>query len=529
MRRPAGYTTGMDLPDLIALLSRPEAYPHPVPSVEVRQTHISVVFLAGEFAYKLKKPVDLGFLDFTTLAKRRHFCDEETRLNRRLAPGVYLGVVPVTRDGIEGRGEVIEWTVKMARLPDEASLRWHVRHGEVTPQQVEGLAERIAEFHRAAEANERVASFGRFEVVAANARENFAQSRGHVGTTVSRAVFERLEALTEAALARLRPVIEARADRGVPQDTHGDLRLEHVYLLPVGLAIIDCVEFAERFRYADPVADAAFLVMDLLAEGRPDLARAFTEAYSDASGDGEGRQLLPFYVAYRAAVRGKVQGMKASEPEVPATERATARQRSGAFWLLALGQLEEPARRPCLVLVGGLPGTGKSTLARGLAGDGGFEVIRSDVVRKELAAGLSGGALYNPEWIERTYAECLRRAEELLAQGKRVIVDATFREDRWRDRFLAAATRPGVPGVLLVCETEPGEVKRRLAARRGDVSDADWAVYQKAAAAWEESGAAVLRSSHVIDTSDGEAAREAARAVLRDAGLLGRPTTPARP
>jgi len=510
----------MDLTDLIALLSRPEAYPHPAAAVEVRQTHISAVFLAGDFVYKVKKPVDLGFLDFTTLEKRRHFCDEETRLNRRLAPGVYLGVVPVTSDGVETSGEVVEWAVRMARLPDEASLRWHVRHGEVTTQQIEALAARIAEFHRAAEASERTAAFGRFEVVAGNARENFEQSRNQVGATVHRDVFDRLEALTEEALTRLRPLIEARAARGVPRDTHGDLRLEHVYLLPDGLAIIDCVEFSERFRYADPVADAAFLVMDLLAEGRPDLGWTFADAYLAASGDEVGRRLLPFYVAYRAAVRGKVQGMKAGEPEVPAAERATARKRSAAFWLLALGQLEEPARRPCLVLVGGLPGTGKSTLARGLAADGGFEVIRSDVVRKELAVGVSGETLYSPEWIERTYAECLRRAEGLLAQGRRVIVDATFREGQWRDLFLAAARGLGTPGLLLICEAPPEMVRQRLAARTGDPSDADWAVYQKTAAAWEESSAAVKHSTQVISTADADAARAAAGRALREAGVL---------
>ncbi len=510
----------MELPDLIVLLSRPEAYPHPAEAIEVRQTHISAVFLAGDFAYKIKKPVDLGFLDFTTLDKRRQFCDEETRLNRRLAPGVYLGVVPVTRNGVERPGEVIEWAVKMTRLPDAASLRWHVRHGDATLTQLETLARRIAGFHRTAEANDRTAAFGRFEVVADNARENFTQSRGQVGETVSRAVLDRLESLTEAELTRLRPLIESRAAHGIPRDTHGDLRLEHVYLLPDGLAIIDCIEFAERFRYADPVADAAFLVMDLLVEGRPDLARAFADAYFDATGDEEGRQLLSFYVAYRAAVRGKVQGMKAGGPEVPAAEKAAARQRSGAFWLLAVGQLEEPARRPCLVLIGGPPGTGKSTLARALAGAGDFEVIRSDVVRKELAGDLRGAALYSAEWMDRTYAECLRRAEVSLSEGGRVIVDATFREDRRRAEFLAAAQRLGVPGLLLMCEAPPELVRQRLAARTGDASDADWDVYRKSAAGWEESSPAVRRAAHAIDATDGEAAREAARAVLRQVGVL---------
>lgn len=522
----------MDLPRLIEALSDPKAYPLPAAEVIVHQTHISVVFLAGPFAYKIKKPVDLGFLDFRTPERRRHFCEEEVRLNRRLAPSVYLGVVPVTRAGegvrMEGDGEVMEWAVKMTRLPDEATLKAGLEKNAVGPELVEALARRVARFHGAAETNARVASFGRFEVVAGNVRENFEQSAAFVGTTVSPGVFSRLRQRTEAELRRLRPVIEQRAARGVPRDTHGDLRLEHVYSFrgrtpPGDLAIIDCVEFNERFRYADPVADVAFLVMDLLFSGHRDLARVLSRAYFPEAADAEGEQLLSFYTAYRAAVRAKVEGFKLSETEIPESEREAALVRAKAHWLLALGELEEPGRRPCLVLVGGLPGTGKSTLARGLAERAGFAVIRSDMVRKELAASAARSEdIYTPAWTERTYAECLLRAERLLFEGKRVILDATFRAEQTRRTALDAARRWGVPGLMLLCRADPAAVRERLASRRGDASDADWEVYRQMAERWEEPGPRTQGAIHPVDTAGGtEEALRIAMDVLSESRLSG--------
>ena len=526
----------MELTRLIAGLSDPAAYPRAdaVPAVEVRQTHISVVFLAGPHAHKVKKPLGLGFLDYTTLERRRHCCEQEVLLNRRLAPEVYLGVVPVTVDGatvlMEGPGEVVEWAVKMRRLPDEATLRERLRAGSVRVEHLEGLARRIAAFHARADSGPAVVAFGRFEVVAGNVRANFDESTAHVGTTVSRAVFERLRSLSESALAEHRSLIEGRAERGMTRDGHGDLRLDHVYHFPdrpppADWVVVDGIEFAARYRAADPVADAAFLVMDLARHGRPDLARAFADAYFRAAGDAEGRRLLPFYTAYRALVRGKVEGMELAEPEVPAAERATALERARAHWLAALSALEEPGRRPGLVLVGGLPGAGKSTLARALAGHAGFAVIRSDLVRKELAVPLAerptpDAGIYAPEWTERTYAECRRRAEGLLFQGRRVLVDASFRREASRRLFLELADRWGVPACLLLCRAAPAVVRARLERRRDDASDADWSIYLRAAAQWEEPGAPTRRATRTIDSGGSpEAALASALEALREIGL----------
>jgi aminoglycoside phosphotransferase family enzyme/predicted kinase len=529
----------MELSSLIAGLSEPSAYPFAAPAVEVLQTHISVVFLTGEYAYKVKKPVKLSFLDFSKVDQRRHFCDEEVQLNRRLAPDVYLGVVPVTLAGsrvaFEGPGETIDWAVKMRRLPESATLEQRVLRNEIDAADLGRLAVRLARFHEQAARSEHIASFGRFDVVARNIRENFAVSEPMIGRTISPPVRERLVSLTETALQELRPRIDARADRSVTCDTHGDLHLDHVYLFPgepapADLVVVDCIEFNERFRYTDPVADMAFLAMDLEFHGRRDLAAAFTQAYFAASADEEGRQLLPLYLSYRAAVRGKVDGLQLAEPEIPQAAREKALVRGRGHWMLALNALEEPAKRPCLVLVGGLPGTGKSTLATNLAAQHDFQVIRSDIVRKELAGlpfGESakadlGQGLYTTEMTDRTYAECLRRSEQLLFEGRRVIVDATFIEQHRRQPFFDMAVHSRVSPLFLFCEADEETIKARLAARRGDASDADWSVYVSAAQRYEKPQPDELRRTRKISCiADQESAYQQATTALRGAGLAG--------
>ena len=532
--------TAIAVSDLVRELSRPQAYPHPAGDIEVHQTHISVVFLAGAYAYKVKKAVDLGFLDFTTLDDRLRFCHEEVRLNRRLAGDVYLGVVPIveTEDGlvVDGRGEPVEHAVKMERLPPEAALRARLERGDLAAPVADELGRRVAAFHRDAAGGPHVARYGRWTVVAAQARENLAASRHHVGTYVSAAVFQRLADRLERRLEELRPLIEARAEAQVPRNTHGDLHLEHVYLFPerappADLVVIDCIEFNERFRYADPVADMAFLSMDLRYHGRPDLADRFVDAYFAASGDAEGRTLLPFYESYRSAVRAKVAGLQAAQSDMADHERRDAERSAGAHWLLALAELEEPDRRPALVLVGGLPGTGKSTLAGALGERAGFTVLSSDRTRKQLAgvaagesaAAAFGDGIYTPEWNDRTYEALLRTSIDFLRQGERVVVDASFREEGRRRAFLEAAVAAGVRPVYLRCSAAPATVRGRLEAPRGGASDADPSVYEAASRAWEPESAAVVRRNMVEIPTDGPPKEVVAEALgqLRARGLVG--------
>jgi aminoglycoside phosphotransferase family enzyme/predicted kinase len=501
----------MTIAELIAALSEPNAYPFPVESIEVRQTHISAVFLVGEYVYKVKKPVNLGFLDFSTLEKRYHFCQEEVRLNRRLAPEVYRGVVPIVRTSqgglkVEADGPPIEWAVKMKRLPDQATLLAYLERDELPSALVVKVAERLATFHAQAERGPHIAASGRFEVVAANARENFIQTQNHVGITVTAEVMTRLQALTETHLNALQPQIDARAARGIPCDTHGDLHLNHIYYFPDqqspnDLIAIDCVEFADRFRHADPIADMAFLAMDLAFHDRRDLSKILCDNYLRAANDPDGKALLPFYIAYRAVVRAKVEGIELTEKEIPVVERESARRRAQAHWLLALGELETPLRRPTLVLMAGLPGSGKSTLARSLTEKANFQLLRTDVVRKQLAGlppeattrDAQDSGIYTPEWTERTYNECRRRAEQILRQGGRVIVDANFPDEHRRSAFVQLGHQLAVPVLILWCRVSRDVAKQRILDRRGDASDATTRTFDALEARWQPFGHATGR------------------------------------
>jgi aminoglycoside phosphotransferase family enzyme len=331
------------LPSLIEALLKPQAYPHKPRKIELLQTQMSLVFLASEYAYKIKKPVNLGYLDYTTLEKRRFFCYQELELNRRLCPGAYLAVVPVVQEEgklrVEGRGEVMEYAVKMKELPRERMMDVLLSRNQVTPQMVAEVAGKLASFHHKAETNPQIASFGSLDVIRRNCDENFAQTEKYVGTSITARQYQRIKDYADKFAADNAGLFDKRVKEGRIRDCHGDLHAAHICFtgpdLIGGICIYDCIEFNERFRYCDVASELAFLAMDLDHHEQASLSRHLVNTYVELSHDEELLKLLNFYKCYRAYVRGKVESFKLDDPLISHTDKAKALESARSYFGLA--------------------------------------------------------------------------------------------------------------------------------------------------------------------------------------------------
>ncbi len=330
----------MDSRALRQALLNPAIYPEHPAKVEFSETHISLLFFTENHVYKVKKPVDFGFLDFTTLEKREFYCHQEMELNRRLSTDVYLGVVKISKEdggiSIDGRGEVIEYAVKMRRISEDLLMSRFVEEGKVTEEMITRVAEKLASFYSAAETNEEISSYGKPERVRQDTDENFDQTRTYIGRTISQGVFETIQGATNSFLAEKRASFERRIEEGKIRDCHGDLRSEHIYLGDE-ILIIDCIEFNRRFRYTDVAADIAFLAMDLDYRRRKGLSRHLIDSYIRMSGDRDVLKVLDFYKCYRAYVRGKVESFRLDDPSIPRGEKEQAMSRARRFFELSNG------------------------------------------------------------------------------------------------------------------------------------------------------------------------------------------------
>ncbi|MCS6925751.1 MAG: AAA family ATPase [Candidatus Binatia bacterium] len=513
--------------DLLTALARPESYPHRPTRVEVIQTHISAVFLAGDLVYKLKKPVHFSFLDYSTRERRYYYCHEEVRLNRRLAPTVYLGVVPLVyasntyrvEDGSAG-GEavIVDHLVKMRRLPADRTLVALIAAGRCTAEEMQALAKRLVSFHRSA-TTRTAPRYGTPEAVWQTIAENFRDTAPFIGETISPAQDRRIQSFSQHFFAEHQELLRARVRSGRVREGHGDLRCEHVYFLDEGITIVDCIEFSPRLRTCDVASEIAFLAMDLELQSAPQLAAELVQTYAAEAKDGALFHLLPFYQCYRAYVRGKVASLRSREPEVPDTERTRAKIQARQAFCLAYRYACGPPS-PAVLVVCGRIGTGKSTLARALNGLTGFPVLSSDVIRKQLA-GLSPttrmraeyrAGIYTEAFTQHTYLTLAQRAESALQAGQGVIIDATCKRREDRRRFLELGARFSTPVLFIECRASAATVEQRLRAREQEaqsVSDATWSTAQQAQGDFPPFDDIPKHQYLAIDTEDDAAVQEA--------------------
>lgn len=469
--------------ELKSILQQPGFWPQPGP-VEVIETHISGVFLVGKRAYKVKKPVDLGFVDFSTLERRKHYCDEELRLNRRLAPDLYLGMRTITDspDGpaFEGKGDPLEYAVEMRRF-DQESLMVHAEEkGRLTFDHMDQLAKLIADFHANCPVATADRPFGNFDYVCRPIEENFRHLlHEHIPQDL-RPRLEKLQNWSRAEHEKLKETFAERKGAGVIRECHGDMHLGNMILRDGTITVFDCIEFNDSFRWIDVLSEVAFCTMDLADRGRPQLAHHFLNAYLEITGDYAGLAVLPYYLCYRAMVRAKVSWLRLQQHPGEAGEERRLRQELEEYVEMAERYAFE--RKPQLIVMHGVSGTGKSYGAQQIVQELGAIRVRSDVERKRMAAGQAVSDLYSHEMSERVYGTLHRFGRTGIEAGFPMLLDATYLRQQYRSDALQVAREAGVACHLLNVTASEATLRERIRRRAelaNDASDADERILER--------------------------------------------------
>ena len=481
---------------LIAALLDAAVYAHPVSDIQLIETHISWVILTGKFAYKIKKPVDLGFLDFSTLERRRHCCEEELRLNRRLAPDYYLAVIPITGSEQQpvpgGSGTAIEYAVQMKQFPTDQQLDILLQQGRLQPAQMDAVARLVADFHQQIVIAPTDSEYGEPAAICHAVQENFAQIGQYLQEHTPTALLDPLADWIEAACKRLTPLFSQRKADGFVRECHGDMHLRNLAWVDGRPLVFDCIEFNAQLRWIDIISEVAFLVMDLQDRGQPRLAWRFLNAWLEGAGDYAGMVLLRFYLLYRALVRAKVEAIRASQSGISDVEHAEVLEACNVY--LQLAESYTTANRPVLIITRGVSASGKSTLTQPLLEQLGAIRIRSDVERKRLFGLVPGSkqqaevgaGIYTAAAGQQTYDRLLELGREVLDAGYTVIIDAACLQLQQVARFRELADTQQLGFVILEFRASPDTLRERIARRTRGVSDADRTVLEHQLSNWQE-------------------------------------------
>lgn len=472
--------TQTELPALIQAMLQPAFYPHPVKApIQLMQTHVSYVFLTGDYAYKVKKPVNFGFLNFSTLEARQHFCLEEINMNRQNAPEIYLDVLSINQTDnhqfeLNGTGQAVEYVVKMREFPQDDLFISLFEQGKLKEDHMEELGKIVAQFHFLAQTNDYIRSFGEVAQVRQAIDENYQQTEKYIGGPQTQQQFEETRQYTDAFFDNQPELFKSRIENQKIRECHGDLHLRNICLWKNKIQLFDRIEFNEPFRFVDVMYDVAFAVMDLEARGSKELGNAFLNTYVEQTGDWLGLQVLPLYLSRQAYVRAKVTSFLLDDPGVPEAAKKEAMVTAADYYKLAWNYTQQ--RQGKLILMSGLSGSGKTTVARHLARKLGAIQLRSDAVRKHMA-GISlqekGGAeLYSHEMNQKTYDRLLELGIKLASQGWTVILDAKYDREAARTNAIANAKNHQLPIEIIHCQAPEAILRDRLSTRTDQVSDA---------------------------------------------------------
>ncbi|MEM0466135.1 MAG: AAA family ATPase [Candidatus Thermoplasmatota archaeon] len=489
----------MNKVDLLPYLRNPSFYGSSASSVEIIQTHISVVALTGPYAYKVKKPVNFGFLDFSTLEKRKFYCEEEIRLNRRLCPDIYLSVLPITQQNgaivLNGTGKPIEYVVKMKQFPQQEIMTYLLKQGKIDEGIIDILCSKLVDFYTREQPTDEISSYGSPDQVRQNIDENFEQTKAVVGSLISPETYAFIKTTNDAFFKNKKDVFHRRIKQGYIRDCHGDLHSGNIVVSGANnIYIFDCIEFNKRFRFIDVASDIGFLAMDLDYQNHPYLASFLITDYVKKSGDTGIFDLLNFYKSYRAYVRGKVTGFQLQDPKIPEHKKQELQRTAQRYFTLSeyyalLFSLDVAEHTPCLFVVGGLSGTGKSTVAQKIAVDYHACYLNSDIIRKQLAGidtyerhhDAFNKGLYEPKNVDATYEKMITTAAETLQRKENVVLDATFQKRKHRDMVVRLSQDLSASLIIIQCVCPDEEVKKRLESRleKKSVSDGRWEIYLK--------------------------------------------------